>query len=482
MWHSSIFPRMNRYAVILLSFLLAVSCAPAVPSDAVDGGSAAIFPDYADVTVPRTIAPLNFRITRGSDESMAVFESESGSYAVKGPDIEMNISKWRSIVAESGSIKVTVYTKANGKWFKHDSFRININDDPIDGYLCYRRIFPGYGAYRAMGIYQRDLSTFKESLIFGHEDAGGAEANATCVNCHAFSSCDPSTLHMHIRGKLGGTLIGDKVFALKNPVDGGPNPTYVNWSHDGKFIAYSAQKVKQWFNSTAGEILEVADASSEILVYDVEANAVRKQPSIDSTKMVLMPVFGPDTDRLYYCSAEPQDTIYNIRYGLYSIPFDPSTGSCYGESRCEIGPEEGSISFPRISYDGKFLIYAMGPYGYFHAWHKDSNLYILNLETGEYRAMNEINSDDSESCHSWSLSDRWIVFASRREDGLYTRPYIAHIDENGYCSKPFLVPQKDPGYYGTSMFSFNLPEFVNGKVNIKAESIFRGLQSPVNVN
>ena len=473
---------MNRIALILLPLLLAVSCVPEVPQDAVEVGNASIFPDYADVTVPRTIAPLNFRITQDSDESMAVFESGSGSYAVKGPDIEMTIPKWRSIVAESESIQVTVYTKESGKWLKHSSFRIYISDDPIDGYLCYRRIFPGYGAYRAMGIYQRDLSTFKESLIFGHEDAGGAKENATCVNCHAFSSCDPSTLHMHIRGKLGGTLIGGKVFALKNPSEGGPNPTYVNWSHDGKFIAYSAEKVKQWFNSAAGDILEVADISSEILIYDVEANTIRQQPAIDSTQRVLMPVFAHETDRLYYCSAEPQDSLSNIKYGLYSIPFDPSTGLCYGESTCEISPEEGSVSFPRISYDGKYLVYSKGPYGYFHAWHKDSDLYILNLETGEHGALDEINSEDSESCHSWSLSNRWIVFASRRIDGLYTRPFIAHIDEYGHCSKPLLLPQKAPDHYLTDMFSFNLPEFVSGKVEIKAGTIFQSLNSPQQVN
>ncbi|MDO5442812.1 MAG: hypothetical protein Q4G10_04010, partial [Bacteroidia bacterium] len=308
------------------------------------------------------------------------------------------------------------------------------------------------------------------------------EANATCVNCHAFSSCDPSTLHMHIRGKLGGTLIGGKVYALKNPAEGGPNPTYVNWSHDGRYIAYSAEKVKQWFNSTAGEILEVADISSEILVYDVQANTIRSQSAIDSTKRVLMPVFSHETDRLYYCAAEPQDSVYNVRYGLYSIPFDTSTGMCYGGSRCEISPEEGSVSFPRISYDGKYLVYSMGPYGYFHAWHKDSDLYIMDLETGEHRAMDEINSDDSESCHSWSLSNRWIVFASRRMDGLYTRPFIAHIDENGNCSKPFMLPQKDTDYYLTSLFSFNLPEFVNGKVDISPKDILSSLESPRKVN
>lgn len=473
---------MNRTALIVMSLLIAAACSPKTPENAADVGAAAIFPDYAGVTIPRSIAPLNFRIGQESEESVAVLESDCGRLAVKGPDVKMDMRRWHSLVGLADSIQVTIYTKHEGKWLRHSPFQLYVSSDPIDSHLCYRRIFPGYGAYRAMGIYQRELSSFRESLIFGHEDAGGAKANATCINCHAFSSCDPSTLHMHIRGKLGGTLIGGKVYSLKNPTEGGPNPTYVNWSHDGRFIAYSAEKVKQWFNSSAGDILEVADISSEILIYDVGANTIRRQPAIDPAKRVLMPVFGPGTDRVYYCAAEPQDSVANVRYGLYSIAFDAGTGLCHGGSRCEISPEEGSVSFPRISYDGRYLIYSMGDHGYFHAWHKDSDLWILDLESGGHRALAGINSSDSESCHSWSLSNRWIVFGSRRLDGLYTRPYIAHIDEDGNCSKPFLVPQKNPGYYQNSMFSFNLPEFVNGEVTITRKRIFQSLENPLQVN
>lgn len=473
---------MNRCATFLLLLLLTVSCTVRIPEDAVEGGAVSIFPDYADVTIPRIIAPLNFRIEQEAEESVTLFESGSGNLAVKGLDVQLGMSDWHKIVADSDSVRVTIYTNRGGKWFRHDSFRLFVSDDPIDEYLCYRRIFPGYGAYRAMGIYQRDLATFDESLIFGHEDAGGAEENATCVNCHAFSSCNPSSLHLHIRGRRGGTLVGEKVFNMKNPEEGGPNPTYVNWSNDGRFIAYSAQKVKQWFNSAAGNILEVADVSSEILIYDVNANTIRRQPAIDSSMMVLMPVFSPSTERVYYCAAEPQDSVSKVRYALYSIGFNPATGLCYGRSRCEISAEAGSVSFPRISYDGKYLIYSLAESGYFHAWHKESDLHILNLETGESRALDEINSPEAESCHSWSLSGRWIAFGSRRLDGLYTRPFIAHIDESGHCSKPFILPQKATDYYQNSMFSFNLPEFVSGRVEIKKKRISHSLENPLQVN
>ena len=83
------------------------------------------------------------------------------------------------------------------------------------------------------------------------------------------------------------------------------------------------------------------------------------------------------------------------------------------------------------------------------------------------RPLVEVNSDDVESYHSWSSNSRWFVFSSRRIDGLYTRPYIAYVDEDGKVGKPFLLPQKDAGFYQSFMKSFNIPEFITGKVKVR---------------
>lgn len=58
------------------------------------------------------------------------------------------------------------------------------------------------------------------------------------------------------------------------------------------------------------------------------------------------------------------------------------------------------------------------------------------------RPIKEVNSDDTESFHNWSSNSRWFVFSSRRGDGLYTRLYLASMDENGVVGKPFLLPQE----------------------------------------
>jgi hypothetical protein len=78
--------------------------------------------------------------------------------------------------------------------------------------------------------------------------------------------------------------------------------------------------------------------------------------------------------------------------------------------------------------------------------------------------MNGINSDDTESYHSWSSNGRWLVVSSRREDGNFTRPFIAHVDEQGHSTKAFVLPQADPEYHRQFMKSYNIPEFMRGPV------------------
>ena len=77
-----------------------------------------------------------------------------------------------------------------------------------------------------------------------------------------------------------------------------------------------------------------------------------------------------------------------------------------------------------------------------------------------------LNSTDVESYHSWSSNGKWIIFSSRRLDGLYTRFFIAHLNKNGKFSKPFLLPQKDPDENNLRMKSFNIPEFIKDKITI----------------
>ena len=136
-----------------------------------------------------------------------------------------------------------------------------------------------------------------------------------------------------------------------------------------------------------------------------------------------------------------------------------------------------SAILPRISPDGRFLMFALAKYGVFHIWHRDADLWIFDLQKKTVRPIRELNSRDTESYHSWSSNSRWVIFSSRRYDGNYTRPFIAHIDENGRGTKPFELPCADPDYHRQFMKCYNIPEFMRGPVTIRPQAfadIFKG--------
>lgn len=159
-----------------------------------------------------------------------------------------------------------------------------------------------------------------------------------------------------------------------------------------------------------------------------------------------------------------------IFYNIYRKRFDPISME-FGSRELVFAADslKKSATLPRISPDGRFLLFTMGNYGVFHIWHHDADLWMLDFQTGEVRSMQEFNSPDTESYHSWSSNGRWVVFSSRRDDGIYTRPFIAHIDKDGKGTKPFELPCADPDYHRQFMKSYNIPEFMRGPVTIRPQ-------------
>jgi Tol biopolymer transport system component len=248
---------------------------------------------------------------------------------------------------------------------------------------------------------------------------------------------------------------------------------YPYWHPSGKFIAYSVNKTKQAFHEVCNERVEVFDEASDVVVYNVVTNQLTSTKLLRSDDLETFPVFSPDGNTLYFCSSKKQDiqTGYKkIKYSLCKIDFNPATGA-FGskvDTLVSAARTGKSVSFPRPSFDGKFLMFTLSDYGNFSIWHREADLYLLTLKNGTFRSINEVNSNETESFHDWSSNSHWFVFSSRRGDGLYTRPYFASIDENGKATKPFMLPQKDPRFYDNSLNSFNVPEFVTSKVKVDA--------------
>ena len=81
-----------------------------------------------------------------------------------------------------------------------------------------------------------------------------------------------------------------------------------------------------------------------------------------------------------------------------------------------------------------------------------------------------------DTYHSWSSNSRWFVFASKRDDGLYGKPYFCYVDRQGHAHKPFVLPQQDPQFYDMNLKSFNVPELGRGSLPFDAVDVQRAMK------
>jgi len=480
---------MSKLSIFHLVFFLGVlaGCGGRVTPGDVSKEKPRLFPDYVDVTIPSTIAPLNFKAVEEYSAIDAVFEGKSGKsiHVQDSKEICIPESDWSKLIeaTKGDSLKVTVSVKQHDRWKRYAPFRIHVSETPIDYGLVYRLIAPGYEVYSKMGIYQRNLSNFDQSPIVENTLIPGS-----CVNCHSFKLTDPKNMNFHVRGKKGGTILmtDGKMNALMTKTDKTiSNFVYPFWHPSGNYLAYSANNTHQVFHEEKGKRVEVGDVASDVVVYDVKKNeALSTKLLMQDSIFETFPSFSPDGKSLYFCRAahKKMPAQYNeVRYNLCRIAFNPENGT-FGtriDTLFNATALNKSVTFPRPSPDGRYIMFTLIDYGNFSIWHKEADLYLLDLKTGQTRRIDEVNSDNTESYHSWSSNSRWFVFSSRRMDGLYTRPFIAYLDENGKARKPFLLPQAKTDYYDQLLYSFNIPEFVSGKVEVDPNQVDKLLDSGI---
>lgn len=129
-----------------------------------------------------------------------------------------------------------------------------------------------------------------------------------------------------------------------------------------------------------------------------------------------------------------------------------------------------NIIIPRILPDGRFLMVCMAKYDNFPICLKSSDLYLLDLNRMQYRHL-DVYSDRTESYHFWSSNSRWFVFSSKRREGLCARPYLSYFTDQEKAYKPILLPQKDPAFYDSFLFTYNIPEMIKCSVAVKPQTL-----------
>lgn len=479
---------MKRLTSIISALLLLWGCSSVPDHPTKVNSLPTLSPDYVGVTIPVGIAPLNFYIDNDSIDLLDVIICRSKGEALTshGEYADFDIDEWHTLISNHAgdSLQVTVRARKDGQWIEYLPFPIYISSDSIGAWgVTYRLIPPGYETYGLMGLYQRDLSNFDEKPIIENQQVDG-----DCMNCHTTNRTDPDYFTFHIRGEHGATVVGydgqTDILAPRNQELGG-SMVYPFWHPSGHFIAYSTNQTHQNFHQLKDRRVEVYDDKSDIIIYNPVSQEILLDSIVATQKhLENYPVFSPDGQWLYFCSANRVDSIWkqykDVKYNICRISFDPESGQLGAQVDTIIQARKlgKSANMPRLSYDGRFLLYTMSDYGCFPIWHPEADLWMMNLESGKTYPLNEANSADAESFHNWSLNSRWILFTSRRDDGLYTQLYFAHIDKNGKASKPFRLPQKNPKEWDIeSMNSFNTPDFAKSPIDLAKREIYQRLKN-----
>lgn len=473
---------MKRALIYSAAFLLLISCGTGVPRNVSNTDAVpAIFPDYSDITVPSNIAPMNFIIQEKGEKYLTIFSSGNAQVSVKGKISAIREKEWNRLKDGSNQICVSVFVLKNEGWTAYRPFTMTLSDE-IDQYISYRIIPPSVVSYERLTINQRDLTSFKEKVIYANSMIQEGD-NGQCINCHHYRNWKTDNMQFHARQYKGGTImvLEGKLRKVNLKTDSTISAgVYPAWHPTHDYIAYSTNKTHQSIHTADHNRIEVADEESDLILYDIKGNSVSIIEN-DPDKFECFPAWSPDGKTLYYVSADykapfdpgREDQVFlnsrTIKYNLYSKPFNPDNRT-WGQSELIIDAAalDRSITLPRVSPDGRYLLFSMGGYGVFHIWHKDADLYLMDLNDNSFRSLTEINSNDVESYHSWSSNGKWIIFSTRREDGAYTRLYLSHMNDDGSFSKPFTIPQQNPEFNRDFMFSFNIPEFMKEPVSISA--------------
>ena len=479
--------RYQFLSILFLAALILPGCAGGDPAIAVDGseGPLVICPDYKDVTIPANIAPLNFRYAmKEVRKAKTTFTLDGKSVTIKGDEVEWGLRKWKSFLAgaEGKTISVTAEAVVEGRRLT-DNWSIFVSEDAIDGWLTYRLIEPSYQMFHEVSLMERCIESFEETVICDYRQTENA-----CMNCHVHGQSRGDYSLYYVRGPGGGSILnqGGQLRKLSLKTDGMLSATVYGELHPGgRFGVFSTNVILPSFHSEAVARMEVFDSASDLTVADFENNQMINVPHVArADAWETFPCFSADGESVFYCVADTvalPDEIQKVKYDLVRADFDPETGRI-GEQVDTVWSgrtHNASVCHPKASPDGRWLLFTVADYGTFPLFHPECTLYLADLQTGEIRPLDEIKGNKSDSYHSWSSDGRWFVFASKRGDGQYGKPYFCHLDTEGHTTKPFVLPQQSSRFYVYNLKSFNIPDLGNASTGMTARDARRMFKAEI---
>lgn len=510
---------MKRYNIILLLMAALLATLPAGcrhgdPKPTADNAPDAatdetpMFPDYGDsLVLPPNIAPLNFSVQEPIRLHLSCGEETLLDKHYRR-QVRFSPKAWRRFLRTAREQQQPLRLELSTAGRHYAPLRWFVAEDSIDPYLVYRLVAPGDGVYNTLGIYQRRLSDFQVTAL-----TLNTVSDKNCMNCHTFRNGEADEMIIHWRFPSEGSLLqtpsGPRKIALSPEATRlGIRLIYPAYHPQGRYIAFSTNLLvgiggydvhRRFFNSI--------DSLSHIVLYDIEANRLFTTPALWNPEAeYTYPAWSPDGGYLYFCHAPKEDSAFlsthptekqrieRIRFDLVRVSFDPTTGTAGDSVQTLLAANDynGSFALPRVNpADPNCIAVNISPYSSFPARaYGDLGLVFLDRDeqhdtaTAIYMPRFEpataLNSPEAESFHSWSRNGRWLVYASKRQDGYFSLPYIAYFDGKRF-SKPFLLPQKDGDHYRSLLKSFNLPELTVTPSKLSPKQTEKIRKGPVNI-
>ncbi len=390
----------------------------------------------------------------------------------------------------------------------HGQASIHTSRDPVGAPIFYRDVplMPSEnekGVIKPLALTAVPLVAWRLRSVADKESRVVMQGLHTCANCHSFSA-DGKTLGLDMdgpgndkglyaivgvqprmairnedlvawstfRGKLGGKLrVGfmsqlspDARYVIttvndpgidqtdyerhKNPIDLVRNLYVANFK-DYRFLQvfYTTRGVLAWYRRDAAHLQYLPGADDTRYVH---TNAVW---SPDGKYLVFARAPAQDAYpagvQLAEYAGDPKET--QVKFDLYRIPFNDGKG---GKPEPILGASQNGMSnsFPRISPDGRFIVFVQSRNGLL--MRPDGQLFIVPAAGGAARRM-RCNTPLMNSWHSFSPNGRWLVFSSKSQSP-YTQMFLTHIDESGNDSPAILIENAT-----AANRAVNLPEFVN---------------------
>lgn len=440
-----------------------------------------------------TVGEIDERCISSNNKLPELTPNQSAAHTWK-PDA----TTWTALKRQAarGTVTVTIRGVALGDVVSQGAMQMSVSADPVNAPIFYRDV-PLMPSETEKGFIKPLAANAVPLIAWRVRNVGEPSSHVvmtglhTCANCHSFAA-NGKTLGLDMDGPQNDKGLYALAPVAKKMTIG--TEDMVSWSKfrgeegvqlrvgfmsqvspDGRYVVTTIRppdaKTSQFYyvsNFKDYRFLQVFYPTRGILAwYDRTTKKLQPLPGADDPHYIQSnAVWSPDGKYLVFSRAVAKDpyradgkiaTYANdplevqIQYDLYRIPFNDGKG---GQAEPIAGASQNGMSnsFPKISPDGKWIVFVQAHNG--QLMRPDSKLYIVPATGGTARRMN-CNTPLMNSWHSFSPNGRWLVFSSKSRSP-YTQMFLTHIDASGNDAPAILIENST-----AANRAVNIPEFIN---------------------